>query len=71
VNSLYVPPKPEDKLTPRELQERETLRYEVEKGGEVLGAMADGTFLSISFFYCLLMSLFCASVLPRSFHFFQ
>ncbi|KXN81967.1 Nucleoporin NDC1, partial [Leucoagaricus sp. SymC.cos] len=44
VNSLYVPPKQEEneKLTPRELQERETLRYEVEQGGEALGAMADG-----------------------------
>ncbi|KAF9441903.1 hypothetical protein P691DRAFT_765765 [Macrolepiota fuliginosa MF-IS2] len=44
VNSLYVAPKPDENLTSKELQERETLRYEVEKAGEVLGAMADGTF---------------------------
>ncbi len=45
VNSLHVAPKPDEKLTPREIQERETLRYEVEKAGEVLGALADGTFI--------------------------
>jgi nucleoporin NDC1 len=44
VNSLYVAPKPDEQLTPKEIQERETLRYEVEKAGEVLGAMADGAF---------------------------
>ncbi|KAF7760343.1 hypothetical protein Agabi119p4_11019 [Agaricus bisporus var. burnettii] len=42
VNSLCVAPKPEDKMTPKEIQEHERLRYEVEKAGEVLGAVADG-----------------------------
>lgn len=49
VNSLYIPPNSDEEgeagattLTPKELEERERLRYEVEKGGEVLGAMADG-----------------------------
>lgn len=47
VNSLYVAPKPDEQLTPKELREREILRYEVEKGGEVLGAMADGTLIAL------------------------
>jgi nucleoporin NDC1 len=42
VNSLYVAPNAEDEMTQKEIREHEVLRYEVEKAGEVLGAMADG-----------------------------
>lgn len=47
MNSLYVAPKSEENLTGKEMQERETLRYEVEKAGEVLGGMADGAFYEV------------------------
>ncbi|KAJ3566049.1 hypothetical protein NP233_g7250 [Leucocoprinus birnbaumii] len=59
VNAMYKPYEEETALTPKELEERERLRYEVEKAGEVLGVMADGVF----FIWALVAMLLCCRLL--------
>jgi nucleoporin NDC1 len=48
INALYTPPPPDKKLSPKEIEETERLRVEVEKAGEILGLVEEGT---IAFFF--------------------
>ncbi|KAF8638636.1 hypothetical protein AX17_002061 [Amanita inopinata Kibby_2008] len=42
INAMYTEPKPEDNLSPKEIEDREILRVEVEKAKEILSFVGDG-----------------------------
>ena len=44
LNKLYVPPNLEEELSPKEVYEKERVREEVGKAGEVLSYVGDGMF---------------------------
>jgi len=62
INSLYTPPLPEQHLSLKALEEKERLRVEVEKAGEILISVGDGTLLSIIIIHARHKTDFSASV---------